>query len=211
MHLSSLSSKNKKKSPLKKLFFGKWDFLALILEKLSYSSGNNSLYFRKRNFLLFQEIETLKTSYISGSNFSIWKNKKRLLLRKVSYISQKRNFLAPSLKNFLYFRKELTRLKNRQRHCSREFSCLLWRFCNVYSGKAWGKSLWSKFKHFMTILMFKEYRKFRYFVKYFWMQEMELSSPNLKKLFVFQKRTYRTWKSNKKSPWRIFLSLVTFL
>ena len=102
MHLSSLSSKNKKKSPLKKLFFGKWDFLALILEKLSYSSGNNSLYFRKRNFLLFQEIETLKTSYISGSNFPIWKNKKRLLLESFLYFPEK-ELSSPKLKKLLVF------------------------------------------------------------------------------------------------------------
>ena len=43
-------------------------------ENCSYISGKenppkNSLYFRKRNFLTFQETDTLKNLYISGSNF----------------------------------------------------------------------------------------------------------------------------------------------
>ena len=45
-----------------------------LKESFSYISGNrnplkNSMYFRKRKFLIFQEIETLETSYIYGRKF----------------------------------------------------------------------------------------------------------------------------------------------
>ena len=39
----------------------------------------------------------------------------------------------------------------------------------------------------MTILMFKEYKSFRYFVKYSYPQEMELSRPSLKNFLYFRK------------------------
>ena len=42
--------------------FGKWNFLALILR--------NVLFFRKRNFLIFQETETLKNFLYSRKSFS---------------------------------------------------------------------------------------------------------------------------------------------
>ena len=58
-----------------------------------WKSRKNSLHFRKRNFLIFQETETLK-SFLYFMNFGKW------------------YFLAPSLKNFLYFRKELTGPEN---------------------------------------------------------------------------------------------------
>ena len=38
--------------------------------------------------------------------------------------------------------------------------------------------------------MFKEYQKFRYFVKYFCGQEMELAIPKLKKRLILQEGTY---------------------
>ena len=45
-----------------------------LKENFSYISGNgnplkNSMYFRKRKFLMFQEIEALETSYIYGRKF----------------------------------------------------------------------------------------------------------------------------------------------
>ena len=125
VHLTSLITKNKKKIPSKKVIFWEMGFSCSNIRKAFLQFG--------KQFLIFQETEL---SFISGN-----RNPKKLLIFqevtfpsgkikrdyswKVSYVSQKRNFLAPSLKNFLYFRKELTRLKNRQRHCSREFSCLL--------------------------------------------------------------------------------------
>ena len=42
------------------------------------------------------------------------------------------------------------------------------------------------------ISMFKEYKRFRYFVKYSCPQEIELPSSNLKKCFIFQEGTYTT-------------------
>ena len=89
-----------------------------------------------------------------------------------------------------------------------EIFCLLWCFCNLCNSKAQGNCLWSKFKDYMTILMFKEYKRFRYFVKYSCAQEMELFSPRLKKLLIVQEGTYRSWKSNKTSAPK--KSLVTF-
>ena len=75
-HFLNPSSKNKKSSYVS-LYFGKWNFPALILRnflhflkrKLFLYFGKrkprkNSLHFRKRNFLIFQE-----TSYVLGSNF----------------------------------------------------------------------------------------------------------------------------------------------
>ena len=55
--------------------------------------------------------------------------------------------------------------------------------------------------------MFKEYKRFRYFVKYSCAQQMELSSPKLKKFLIFQEGTYRTYKSNTKSAPNKFLPL----
>ena len=70
----------------------------------------------KRNFVLFQETETLKkTSYISGSDFPNSKYKKNPLLKSFLYFG-KWNFLAPSLKNLLYFRSNLECLKIKQKN-----------------------------------------------------------------------------------------------
>ena len=79
-HFLSPSSKNKKSSYIF-FYFRKWNFLALILRNFrkrkfflyfgKQKPRKNSLYFRKRNFLIFQE-----TSYISGSNFPCLKNEK---------------------------------------------------------------------------------------------------------------------------------------
>ena len=99
------------------LYSGKWNFQAQarkIKKTLTkfpiFSQKKLSLYFRKRNYLIFQEMEL---SYISGNGnpkkllifqevtFRARKNKK-LALKKVLYFG-KCNFLAPSLKDFLYF------------------------------------------------------------------------------------------------------------
>ena len=53
--------------------------------------------------------------------------------------------------------------------------------------------------------MFKEYIRFSYFVKYSCTEEMELSSPDLIKLLIFQEGTYSTRKSNKKHAPKKFL------
>ena len=42
----------------------------------------NFLFFMERNFLIFQETETLKISYISGSNFPSLKKEKKTALKK---------------------------------------------------------------------------------------------------------------------------------
>ena len=70
----------------------------------SYISGNGTfLYFRKRNILIFQEIETLKKFlYFRKRNFLSSKSKKNPLWRNF-FDFHKRNILAPRLRNFLYF------------------------------------------------------------------------------------------------------------
>ena len=57
----------------------------LSQKKLYYISRNgnaekNVLYFLKRSFLIFQEMEIRKASYISESNFVSSKSKKKQLL-----------------------------------------------------------------------------------------------------------------------------------
>ena len=70
-------------------------------------------------FLTFQEylpkwsFLALYFSSFSRSNFSSSKSKKNPLLKSLSYF-HKWNFLAPSLKNFLYFRRELAISKNQK-------------------------------------------------------------------------------------------------
>ena len=67
------AQKIKKLRPKKFLYFGKWNVLALIIRSFLYflkrklflyfgrrKPRKNSLYFRKRNFLIIQETETLK-------------------------------------------------------------------------------------------------------------------------------------------------------
>ena len=68
--------------------------------KLSY------IFAKKASFL-----NPLKTFLYSGGNFPSLKNKKNVPLKNVLFFG-KRNFLAASLKNFLYFRKKLTGPKN---------------------------------------------------------------------------------------------------
>ena len=71
---------------------GKWNFLALIMKNFLYffkrklflyfgkrRSQKDSLYFRKWKFLIFQEIQTLKSFLYSGSNFPRSKNEKNTL------------------------------------------------------------------------------------------------------------------------------------
>ena len=48
-------------------------------EKISYASGNEN----PENVFIFQETETLKTSYISESNFQSWKSKRFLIFRQM--------------------------------------------------------------------------------------------------------------------------------
>ena len=84
--LLSPSWKKEKKIHYKKnsLYFGKWNFMALIL----------------KNFLYFL--------YISGNgNMEKSTLKKFLLFRET-------NFLTPSLQNFLYFRKDFPSPKNQK-------------------------------------------------------------------------------------------------
>ena len=57
----------------------------------------------------------------------------------------------------------------------------------------------------MTILRFKEHKRFRYFVTHSCAQEMEVSSPKLKNLHISQEESYRTRKSSKKSAPKKFL------
>ena len=108
----SPSSKNEKGSYIF-LYFGKWNFVALILrdslyflkrklflyfgkrkpEKIPYISGNGTfLYFRKR-----------KPQKTSGGNLPSSKNEKKKTLCKSLLHFRKWSFLASTLKNFLIF------------------------------------------------------------------------------------------------------------
>ena len=77
MELFSSSSKNKK----------------VHLEKIHYISGNGNP--EKRDFLIFQETEILRNSYIQEVAFPAQKVKGFLYFGKW-------NFLAPSFKDFSY-------------------------------------------------------------------------------------------------------------
>ena len=92
----------RKGKPLKSFFyFGKWNFSAQArkvkkvrspLENSLYSNIKNFLIFSKeKTFLTFKETETLKKTYISGSNLPGSKNEKK---------KKKKHW-----KCFLYFRK----------------------------------------------------------------------------------------------------------
>ena len=59
--------------------------------------------------------------------------------------------------------------------------------------------------------MFKECERFRHFVKFSCEQEMELSSPKLKKLRIFPKEIAGPANQTKNLPQRNVLSPVTFL
>ena len=65
-----------KKSTLKTfLYFGKWNFMVLILKQILFGKWKLrkiSLHFRRRNFLMFQETETLR-------KFVMKKNYKKLV------------------------------------------------------------------------------------------------------------------------------------
>ena len=105
----SPSSKNKKFPSEKRSYlfwyFGKWNFLIFSLNKAL-------LIFREteipKKFLIFQEIV-----------FPAQRTKKNSLLKSFLYFG-KCKFPAPSLKNFLYFRKELTKHQKQTKN-------LLWR------------------------------------------------------------------------------------
>ena len=122
-----------KKIYLKKnsLYFGKCNFLALIFKKSSYISGNGNpkkfltfkkirlsssnikkfvIYSTKKTFLIFRETETLKTSYIWGSNFPSSKSKNNPLLKSFLHFWKIKLFNS-KLKDFLYFRKNFKSLK----------------------------------------------------------------------------------------------------
>ena len=98
--------------------------------ELSSSKIKKFFYFWKWNF------RASCFSYISGGNF-LSSKKKQPLWKNFLYLG-KLNYLSPSLKNFLYFRRIFQSLKNKQKICSKEISCLLRRFSNLYSSKAWG-------------------------------------------------------------------------
>ena len=72
-------------------------------------------------FFCFWKLKRPKNSYISGSNFTSSKKKKKknsLLLE--SFLSfEKRDFLAPSLKDILYFRKEFKKPNNQTKNLHR--------------------------------------------------------------------------------------------
>ena len=78
----------RKGKPLKSFFsFGKWNFSSQArkvkkvrspLENSLYSNTKNFLIFSKeKTFLIFKETETLKQTYISGSNLPGSKNEKK--------------------------------------------------------------------------------------------------------------------------------------
>ena len=92
---------------------GSGDTIALVC----HVTRKNSSCFRKRNFLIFQETDTLK-KHISGSNF-LSSKKKNSLLKHLLYFG-KWNFLAPGLKHFSYFWGELAKPENQTRSYSLE-------------------------------------------------------------------------------------------
>ena len=118
------------------LYSSRWTFMTLILrnclyflkrklfnilgnenfEKILYISRNGtSLQFRKRNFVIIQEMETLKNFlYFRKKRFELKKTPKNLLLKSILYFG-KWNILPPTLKNFLYFRKKVTTLENKKK------------------------------------------------------------------------------------------------
>ena len=112
MKLLSPSSKNRENQLRKKFLY------FLTFQEMKLSSSNIKKFFifsQKKAFLIFGETETPKkflifqeTSYISGSNFELKKILKNPLWKNVLYFG-KWNFLAPSLKNFLYFRREFAK------------------------------------------------------------------------------------------------------
>ena len=110
--------------------FGKWNFLVLMLKyflyfpifretetlkKIPYVSGNEN----PKKLLIFWKMELFSPSskkilkihpkkipYISGSNFPSLNSNKNPLLKRFLYF-RKWNFLSPSFKYFLCFRREL--------------------------------------------------------------------------------------------------------
>ena len=92
------------------LYFGKWKPW-----KILYISGNKNPEIK---LFIFQETEL---SYISESDFSSSKSKKNKLLKIFLYLA-KCNFLAPSLKNSLYFRREF---EKRETEKNQNISALL--------------------------------------------------------------------------------------
>ena len=111
------STKNKKNlSQESSLYFRKMELFSSNIKKILYSlkrklflyfgkrkPEKNSLYFRKRNFLKFQEPEILKNFLnFQKWNFQNLKSKKNPLLKSFLYFG-KWNFLALRLRNSLYF------------------------------------------------------------------------------------------------------------
>ena len=87
----------------------------LIFSQRKAGNGNpekNSFYFKKQNFLLFWEI-----------TFQARKNKKNSLLYFGNW-----NFLVTSLKNFLYFSRELEKPEKQKFHI---FCLLRENFSNI--------------------------------------------------------------------------------
>ena len=76
-------------------------------KKISYISGCWTFSSKIKTFLIFLEIKlsSLIFLFISRSNFTSSKNKKKPLWKNVLYF-WKWNFLDPSLKNFFIFQKE---------------------------------------------------------------------------------------------------------
>ena len=62
----------------------------------------NFLFFMERNFLIFQETETLKISYISASNFPSLKKEKKTTLKKF-LIFQEMDLSSLKTENSLIF------------------------------------------------------------------------------------------------------------
>ena len=85
--------------------FAKWNFF--IFQKRD-TPKKFQIYIRKRNFLIILQIELGEPK------------KKKTLLRKNFLLFVKWGFLAPSLKNVLYFRRELAKPENQTKSYSLE-------------------------------------------------------------------------------------------
>ena len=124
------SPKNKRILPQENLlYFRKRKLWNANFEKISYIFYKKAfLMFRENKtflyFIIFQEMETLKTSYISGSNFTSWQNKKFLTFPETELSS-------PKLKKLLIFqdfRKNFKSTKSKQKYALKKFLVP----CNIF-------------------------------------------------------------------------------
>ena len=118
IYLAHFSAQARKLKKWKSSYiFGKWNFLTLILIFFFYfrkqKPPKNFMFSQIKVSLIFLEMETTRKKIIfQEAELSVLEKWKKTYSWKVSYISGKWNFLIGSLKNFLHFKKELSRPEN---------------------------------------------------------------------------------------------------